>query len=106
MRTIDADRLKDVLERNFGHTGGAAVLAQLIDAQPTVETDKVILAYFKSNFEPDYELVCVAENFDTAKEYVNLLKKDYPHLYDNIINGDYTGRFSYEEHDVVRKIEQ
>ena len=37
MRTIDADKLKKVLEKNFGHTGGASVLAQLIDAQPTVE---------------------------------------------------------------------
>lgn len=36
MRIIDADRLKEVLERNFGHTGGADVLRQLIDIQPTV----------------------------------------------------------------------
>ena len=36
-RLIDADRLKEVLEKNFGHTGGASVLAQLIDAQPTAE---------------------------------------------------------------------
>ena len=35
-RLIDADILKEVLERNFGHTGGASVLAQLIDARPTV----------------------------------------------------------------------
>ena len=37
MRLIDADKLKEVLEKNFGHTGGASVLAQLIDAQPTAE---------------------------------------------------------------------
>lgn len=36
MRIIDADRLKEVLERNFGHTYGADVLRQLIDIQPTV----------------------------------------------------------------------
>lgn len=30
MRTIDADRLKVVLEKNFGHTGGAGVLEQLL----------------------------------------------------------------------------
>ena len=35
MRPIDADRLKVVLEKNFGHTGGASVLEQLIDEQPT-----------------------------------------------------------------------
>ena len=37
MRPIDADRLKAVLEKNFGHTGGASVLEQLIDEQPTIE---------------------------------------------------------------------
>ena len=40
MRPIDADRLKEVLERNFGHTGGASVLAQLIDVQPTIDPVK------------------------------------------------------------------
>lgn len=35
-RPIDANRLLQVLERNFGHTGGAAVMRQLIDIQPTL----------------------------------------------------------------------
>lgn len=35
MRLIDADRLLQVLEINFGHTGGADVMRQLIEAQPT-----------------------------------------------------------------------
>ncbi len=39
MRPIDAEKLKEVLERNFGHTGGASVLAQLIDAQPTINPE-------------------------------------------------------------------
>lgn len=39
-RAIDANLLKEVLERNFGHTGGAEVLKQLIDAQPTIEPKK------------------------------------------------------------------
>lgn len=33
-RAIDADRLLLVLEKNFGHTGGAAVMRQLIEIQP------------------------------------------------------------------------
>ena len=37
MRLIDADRLSAVLQKNFGHTGGAAVLQQLIDIAPTVD---------------------------------------------------------------------
>ena len=32
-RAIDADRLLLVLEKNFGHTGGAAVMRQLIEIQ-------------------------------------------------------------------------
>ena len=39
MRAIDADKLKKVLEKNFGHTGGASVLAQLIDAQDTIHPE-------------------------------------------------------------------
>lgn len=39
MRLIDADRLKFVLEKNFGHTGGASVLEQLIDEQPTIQPE-------------------------------------------------------------------
>ena len=34
-RLIDADRMKVVLDKNFGHTSGAIVLANLIDMQPT-----------------------------------------------------------------------
>lgn len=37
-RLIDADRLSFVLNKNFGHTGGAAVFQQLIDIAPTEET--------------------------------------------------------------------
>ena len=37
-KLISADRLKKVIDKNFGHTKGAAVLAQLIDAQPPVIT--------------------------------------------------------------------
>lgn len=36
MRLIDADRLKEVLDRNFSHTGGSEVMRQIIDKQPTV----------------------------------------------------------------------
>jgi hypothetical protein len=43
MRPIDADRLKEVLDRNFSHTGGAEVIRQIIDKQPTAyDIDKVV----------------------------------------------------------------
>lgn len=43
MRLIDADRLKEVLDRNFGHTGGVEVVCQIIDKQPTAyDIDKVV----------------------------------------------------------------
>lgn len=34
MRLGDLDRLKEVLERNFGYTSGAAVMHQLLDNAP------------------------------------------------------------------------
>ena len=43
MRLIDADRLKEVLDRNFNHTGGAEVMYWIIDKQPTAyDIDKVV----------------------------------------------------------------
>lgn len=36
VRPIDANKLLRVLNSNFGHTGGAAVMKQLIEAQPTL----------------------------------------------------------------------
>ena len=41
-RYIDADRLLLVLEKNFGHTGGAEVMKDLIDMQPTAEVPPVV----------------------------------------------------------------
>lgn len=38
MRLIDADRLLEVLHNNFGWTGGAYTLQQLIENAPTVAT--------------------------------------------------------------------
>lgn len=43
MRLIDADRLKEVLNRNFSHTGGSEVMCQIIDKQLTAyDIDKVV----------------------------------------------------------------
>lgn len=43
MRLIYADRLKEVLEKNFAHTGGVEVMSQIIDKQPTAyDVNKVI----------------------------------------------------------------
>ena len=43
MRLIDADRLKEVLDRNFNHTGGAEVMRQIIDKQPTAyDIDRIV----------------------------------------------------------------
>lgn len=35
MRLIDAGRLKEVIDKNFYHTGAAEVIQQIIDKQPT-----------------------------------------------------------------------
>lgn len=44
-KLISADRLKQVLDKNFGHTGGAAVLEQLIDIAPAVDAVEVVRCY-------------------------------------------------------------
>ena len=36
VRPIDANRLLQVLEIKFRHTGGAAVMRQMVEAQPTL----------------------------------------------------------------------
>ena len=41
VRYIDADRLLLVLQKNFGHTGGADTVKQLIDKQPTADVVEV-----------------------------------------------------------------
>lgn len=38
---IERERLLTVLERNFGYTGGAAVLKQLIEVQPAADVVEV-----------------------------------------------------------------
>lgn len=42
MRPIDADRLKRVLNKNFGGIGGELALEQLIENQPTVDDVPVV----------------------------------------------------------------
>ena len=53
---IDADRLLQVLETNFGHTGGADVMRQLIEAQPTLTPPNEPLSVLV-NDEPDREYI-------------------------------------------------
>lgn len=66
MRLIDADRLKEVLDRNFSHTGGSEVMCQIIDKQPTVykndDIERAILLLRK-----------VVELFDKQDETIYVL---------------------------------
>ena len=60
-RAIDSDRLLQVLETNFGHTGGADVMRQLIEAQPTLTPPNEALPLISMSDEipPDNERVLV-----------------------------------------------
>lgn len=58
MRLIDADRLKFVLEKNFGHTGGASVLEQLIDEQPTIQPEPHWIPVTERLPEEDVDVLC------------------------------------------------
>ena len=44
-KLISANRLKQVLDKNFGHTGGAAVLEQLIDIASAVDAVEVVRCF-------------------------------------------------------------
>ena len=66
MRLIDADRLKEVLARNFSHTSGAEVMRQIIDKQPT--------AYDNDDIERAILLLSkVSELFDRQNETIYVL---------------------------------
>ena len=61
-RAIDADRLLLVLEKNFGHTGGAAVMRQLIEIQPTLpqpSNESLMLISMEDELPPDNDRVLV-----------------------------------------------
>lgn len=70
MRLIDADRLKEVLDRNFGHTGGAEVMRQIIDKQPTAyDIDKVVeqlqhqIDQYRRRAEEAKQIECISESY-------------------------------------------
>ena len=70
MRLIDADRLKEVVSRNFSHTGGAEVMCQIIDKQPTAyDIDKVIeqlrrqIEQYRRRAEKAKQIECISESY-------------------------------------------
>lgn len=74
MRLIDADRLNEVLNINFGHTGGADVLRQLIDIQPTVQAVPIeVLQEIRQEIDKWHHLTDKAFNdgIDTALEIID-----------------------------------
>lgn len=94
MRTIDADRLKVVLEKNFDHTGGASVLEQLIDEQPTVEPETHWIPC--SERLPEYN-----ESVLTWDGYVFCIEKRIPYIRDDDgepIEGDWWVGNEYDEY--------
>ena len=69
-RAIDADLLKEVLEKNFGHTGGADVLRQLIDAQPTIEPKQEWISV-KDRLPEQYAVVIVYDGEQVGEAEFN-----------------------------------
>lgn len=59
-RYIEAERLLLVLEKNFGHTGGADTLKQLIDMQPTDDVAPVKHGEWIESDIPCEKYVCSA----------------------------------------------
>ena len=54
VRPIDANRLLQVIEINFRHTGGAAVMRQLVEAQPTLTPPNEWVSVEERLPEPDF----------------------------------------------------
>lgn len=81
MRAIDADRLLQVLEINFGHTGGADVMRQLIEAQPTLTPQNEPLTLdelLKMDGQPVY-VVFRPDNSGDKPQFWALVSADKQH---------------------------
>lgn len=62
MRLGDLDRLKEVLERNFGYTSGAAVMHQLLDNAPTIDPVRAAGGCYCREFRHKDTNVCPTYN--------------------------------------------
>lgn len=51
MRLIDADRLKEVVNKNFYGEAGAGVMCQIIDEQPTAFDKNKVITTLKDQYE-------------------------------------------------------
>ena len=69
-RAIDADRLLQVLETNFGHTGGADVMRQLIEAQPTLTQPNEWVSVYDRLPEPGERVLATDCGF-VGEFYIN-----------------------------------
>ena len=69
MRLIDAERLQKVLEINFGDIGGANVLRQLIDVQPTVCDIEQIRAEIEFEVDHRTNMLCAEDVFEIIDKY-------------------------------------
>lgn len=67
-KLISAERLKQVLDKNFGHTGGAAVLEQLIDIAPAVDAVEVVRCK-ECRYDGDENECPLIAKFDNVGDY-------------------------------------
>ena len=75
-RAIDADRLLQVLETNFGHTGGADVMRQLIEAQPTLTPPNEPLTLEQLREMDGEPVYCINIDDYSTKEWMIVGKDD------------------------------
>ena len=81
MREIDADRLLQVLEINFGHTGGADVMRQLIEAQPTLTPPNEWVSVEERFPEVGQEVLVYWRNTSQKAEHFELTHYDGDHWF-------------------------
>lgn len=80
-RAIDADRLLQVLETNFGHTGGADVMRQLIEAQPTLTAPNEWVSVEDRLPEVGQEVLVYWRNTSQKAEHFELTHYDGDHWF-------------------------
>lgn len=76
MTLIDADRLRRVLNKNFGGIGGELALEQLIEKQPTVDAVPVVrCGECKLHGSCTFEETLITARLDESRRYCGAGKR-------------------------------
>lgn len=75
MRLIDADRLKEVVSKNFYGEAGADVMCQIIDEQPTAFDKEKVLSNIYEIYAEINNTVLKTGNYEIVTTVANLINR-------------------------------